>query len=111
MVSFLAVGKPLVRALPQPFPPLVQRRLSRCLSSAAAQGSSPSSNARTARLPEALEERVSQALEGMRRSGTFKTERIITTPQSSSIKVQNDSDKPVLNFCANNYLGLADRPE
>ncbi|KAJ1886376.1 hypothetical protein LPJ81_006714, partial [Coemansia sp. IMI 209127] len=64
-----------------------------------------------ASLPEAFEERVSQALEGMRRAGTFKTERVITTPQRASIKVQNDADKPVLNFCANNYLGLADRAE
>ncbi|KAI9506834.1 2-amino-3-ketobutyrate coenzyme A ligase [Coemansia spiralis] len=47
----------------------------------------------------------------MRHAGTFKTERIITTPQNSSIKVQSAGDKPVLNFCANNYLGLADRPE
>ncbi|KAJ2535400.1 hypothetical protein EV175_006918, partial [Coemansia sp. RSA 1933] len=42
---------------------------------------------------------------------TFKTERVITSPQSASIKVQNDTNKPVLNFCANNYLGLADRAE
>ncbi|KAJ2861983.1 hypothetical protein GGH94_004562 [Coemansia aciculifera] len=45
----------------------------------------------------------------MKAAGTFKTERIITTPQRSSINVQN-SATPVLNFCANNYLGLADHP-
>ncbi|ORX69995.1 2-amino-3-ketobutyrate coenzyme A ligase [Linderina pennispora] len=45
----------------------------------------------------------------MRKAGTFKTERVITTPQSSSIQVASGSGS-VLNFCANNYLGLADHP-
>ncbi|KAJ1840981.1 hypothetical protein LPJ73_006269, partial [Coemansia sp. RSA 2703] len=62
-----------------------------------------------ARIPAALEERITQALDGMKQAGTFKTERVITTPQNSSIKVQN-STKPVLNFCANTSLGLADHP-
>ncbi|KAJ1895307.1 hypothetical protein LPJ66_004674, partial [Kickxella alabastrina] len=62
-----------------------------------------------AQLPAALEERVSQTLDNMKSAGTFKTERVITTPQSSSIKVQT-STKPVLNFCATNSLGLADHP-
>ncbi|KAJ2339718.1 hypothetical protein GGH91_004397 [Coemansia sp. RSA 2671] len=63
----------------------------------------------TAKLPAALEERISTALSSMKAAGTFKTERIITTPQRSSISVQS-STAPVLNFCANNYLGLADHP-
>lgn len=42
----------------------------------------------------------------MREAGTFKTERVITTPQRSHIGVAG-SDNEVLNFCANNYLGLA----
>ena len=40
-------------------------------------------------------------------SGLFKTERIIQSQQSSSIKVNDDW---VINFCANNYLGLANHP-
>jgi glycine C-acetyltransferase len=41
-------------------------------------------------------------------SGLFKSERIIETPQSKSIKVSNGQS--ALNFCANNYLGLANHP-
>lgn len=48
-------------------------------------------------------------LDEIREAGLYKTERIITTPQSVEIKVQDGSE--VLNFCANNYLGLADHPE
>ena len=42
-------------------------------------------------------------------AGLFKRERVITTPQSAHITVSGG--KQVLNFCANNYLGLADHPE
>jgi glycine C-acetyltransferase len=48
-------------------------------------------------------------LEEIRAAGLYKTERVITTPQKVEIKVQDGSE--VLNFCANNYLGLADHPE
>lgn len=41
--------------------------------------------------------------------GLFKNERIISSPQSAKIKVKGGQE--VLNFCANNYLGLADNPE
>jgi glycine C-acetyltransferase len=41
-------------------------------------------------------------------AGLFKSERVITSPQSSAIRVQNGTE--VLNFCANNYLGLANHP-
>ena len=54
-------------------------------------------------------DRLSVTLDEIREAGLYKTERVITTPQSVEIKVQ--SGEEVLNFCANNYLGLADNPE
>lgn len=47
-------------------------------------------------------------LDKIQESGLFKKERIITTRQSAEIMVQGG--KPVLNFCANNYLGLSSHP-
>ena len=44
----------------------------------------------------------------IRQAGTYKNERVITTPQGTTIRVADG--KPVLNFCANNYLGLAQHP-
>ena len=54
-------------------------------------------------------EHLKTTLAEIREAGLYKTERIITTPQSVEIKVQGGDG--VLNFCANNYLGLADNPE
>lgn len=54
-------------------------------------------------------DRYRDTLKEIREAGLYKTERVITTPQSVEIKVQDGSE--VLNFCANNYLGLADHPE
>ena len=53
--------------------------------------------------------RFQQTLEEIRDAGLYKTERVITTPQGVAIRVQDGRE--VLNFCANNYLGLADNPE
>jgi glycine C-acetyltransferase len=53
--------------------------------------------------------RFQQTLEEIRAAGLYKTERVITTPQGVAIRVQDGRE--VLNFCANNYLGLADNPE
>src|SRR3954467_5612154 len=44
----------------------------------------------------------------IRAAGTYKRERIITTPQDAHIRVGDGN--PVLNMCANNYLGLAEHP-
>ena len=54
-------------------------------------------------------ERIQETLEEIREAGLYKQERVITTPQGVEIKVQDGAE--VLNFCANNYLGLADHPE
>jgi glycine C-acetyltransferase len=51
---------------------------------------------------------LSRDTQGLRDSGLFKAERIITTPQQASIEV-GDGDA-VINLCANNYLGLANHP-
>jgi len=50
-----------------------------------------------------------EELEAIRAQGLFKSERIITSPQSAEITL--DDGRTVLNFCANNYLGLADHPD
>jgi glycine C-acetyltransferase len=53
--------------------------------------------------------RLLDELGQIEQDGLYKQERIITTPQRMEIQVQDGSQ--VLNFCANNYLGLADDPE
>jgi glycine C-acetyltransferase len=57
----------------------------------------------------AARERLVSELDSIREQGLYKTERIITTPQSSTIRTADGRE--VLNFCANNYLGLADHPD
>ena len=53
--------------------------------------------------------RYQSELESIREQGLFKAERIITSPQSAEITLA--AGRKVLNFCANNYLGLADHPD
>ncbi|MBU3699820.1 MAG: glycine C-acetyltransferase [Candidatus Kapabacteria bacterium] len=53
--------------------------------------------------------RLSQELESIQEAGLYKRERIITSHQGPEIHVQGRSE-PVLNFCANNYLGLSSHP-
>ena len=54
---------------------------------------------------------TSQALAALESQGFGKHERAIVTPQSTEIRVQDDGEsRPLINLCANNYLGLADDP-
>lgn len=53
-------------------------------------------------------QRIAKEVEDIKTSGLYKTERIISSPQGAEIKVGN---KTVLNFCANNYLGLSSHPK
>jgi glycine C-acetyltransferase len=47
----------------------------------------------------------------LREQGLYKAERVITSPQEAAIDVRTDGqEREVLNFCANNYLGLANHP-
>ncbi|WP_337244341.1 glycine C-acetyltransferase [Luteimonas sp. gir] len=54
-------------------------------------------------------QRYADTLDEIRDAGLFKSERVITGPQSAQITLADG--RTVLNFCANNYLGLADHPE
>ena len=56
-----------------------------------------------------LQQQLQQELSSIRERGLYKTERIITSPQGASITVTG-RETPVLNFCANNYLGLSSHP-
>ena len=53
--------------------------------------------------------RIAAELESIRDQGLYKTERVITSPQSAAIRTRDNGE--VLNFCSNNYLGLADHPD
>ncbi|MCP4756011.1 MAG: glycine C-acetyltransferase [Proteobacteria bacterium] len=52
---------------------------------------------------------LSEQTEELKTSGLYKEERIITSPQQAAIRVMEG--KEVLNFCANNYLGLSNHPD
>jgi len=55
-----------------------------------------------------LQPLLQKELESIRQAGLFKKERVITTPQGADIKTSDG--KEVVNFCANNYLGLSSHP-
>lgn len=52
---------------------------------------------------------LQKELEEIEKAGLYKRERVIITPQGANIKIQGGQE--VINFCANNYLGLASHPE
>ena len=56
-----------------------------------------------------LQKQLQIELDSIKQEGLYKKERIIVNPQGSSIRV--NSGETVLNFCANNYLGLSSHPE
>ncbi len=58
-------------------------------------------------MPRQLLQHLSQQLDLLAQDGLFKQERVIRTPQQTEIGVQH---RQVINFCANNYLGLANHP-
>jgi glycine C-acetyltransferase len=60
-------------------------------------------------LPEEAAAKFQNELQAVRDAGTYKHERVITSPQDAAVTVEDDTQ--VLNFCANNYLGLANHPE
>jgi len=55
-----------------------------------------------------FKDHIQTQLSEIRKAGTYKSERVIITPQGTTIRVADG--KPVLNLCANNYLGLAQHP-
>ncbi|WP_431870407.1 glycine C-acetyltransferase [Nocardiopsis eucommiae] len=55
-----------------------------------------------------MRDHLTREIEDIREAGLFKDQRLISGPQSARISVGDDS---VLNFCSNNYLGLADHPD
>ncbi len=52
---------------------------------------------------------LKEEIAGIREAGLYKNERIIVTPQGAEIRVNSGAE--VLNFCANNYLGLSNNPK
>ena len=54
-----------------------------------------------------MQQHLAQTLGEIREAGLYKEERLIESPQRAAIQVKNQE---VLNFCANNYLGLSDHP-
>ena len=56
-----------------------------------------------------LQKQLQRELDSIKQEGLYKKERIIINPQGSSIRVS--TGESVLNFCANNYLGLSSHPE
>ena len=55
-----------------------------------------------------MQQHLTQELENIQAAGLYKNERVIVTPQGVDIKLNNGQE--VLNFCANNYLGLSAHP-
>ena len=60
-------------------------------------------------MTDAFQNHLASQLDAIRAAGTYKHERVILSPQGTTIRVADG--QPVLNLCANNYLGLAQHPD
>src|SRR5215813_12186457 len=94
-------------------PPISSRPSLPCAAPSAARWSSPGltgeQRSRGVRQVFAsVQQEIADELNEIRSAGLFKAERVIVSPQGSSIRVADGAE--VLNLCANNYLGLADDP-
>lgn len=58
---------------------------------------------------DAFRQHLEKQLDDIRAAGTYKRERVLSTPQGTYVRVEDGT--PVLNLCANNYLGLAQHPK
>ncbi|MEP2279422.1 aminotransferase class I/II-fold pyridoxal phosphate-dependent enzyme, partial [Maribacter sp.] len=56
-----------------------------------------------------IKEHLQQEIENIKNDGLFKEERVIVSPQDAVIKINTGQE--VINFCANNYLGLSSHPD
>lgn len=56
-----------------------------------------------------FQDHLTKELAGIKEAGLFKNERVIVSPQGAEIKISSGAE--VLNFCANNYLGLSNNPK
>ena len=56
-----------------------------------------------------IKEQLQQEIQEIKDAGLYKSERIITSSQDAVIKISTGEE--VINFCANNYLGLSNHPE
>ena len=63
------------------------------------------------RMDRSMLKNLDDTLKSLAAEGLYKNERIISSPQSAKIRVDGTAGGEVLNFCSNNYLGLANHPE
>ncbi|MEP6792885.1 MAG: aminotransferase class I/II-fold pyridoxal phosphate-dependent enzyme, partial [Saprospiraceae bacterium] len=59
-------------------------------------------------MSKSVDQQIEKEVNAIREAGLYKRERIITSPQAAEIHTKEGGD--VLNFCANNYLGLSSHP-